>query len=288
MALSTRPSQSTVSKRIWKTPTSRTNLIWFICSLLLYGGIYAWYLVALKQQQFPGPFTDPLRLFGIISFVLVLMVTAYTLRRRFVRWLPGKVQGWLWLHTWFGVITILIAFLHENYASILHDYDFSLAGFTGSAGGQSALFLLIALVISGVIGRLLDSWQAHTISNEANRNGVGISRSVKDRLHEIELNIERLNAGKSPEFKAYCEQSLKNRKDKVKRFAIQRQEMDDLGHLRENVIIYHKLQDSLKRHRRAEITIAGWRYVHIPLACLAVIVISFHSLSELWMIFFPH
>ena len=288
MALSTRPSQATITKRIWKTPTSKVNWFWFIASLILYGGIYGWYLFALKHQQYPGPGTDPLRIFGIVAFVLVLMVTAYTLRRRFVRWLPGKVQGWLWLHTWFGIITILIAFLHENYTDILHDYDFSIAGFTGSEGGQCALFLLLALVASGIIGRLLDRWQAHIISNEANRNGVGISRSVKDRLHEIELNIERLNAGKSPEFKAYCARAMKHKKNIAKEFSVQRQEINDLQQLRTTLRTYHELQRSFQRHKRAEKTIASWRYIHIPLACVAVLVISFHSLSELWMIFFQH
>ena len=90
--------------------------------MLLYVGIYVVYLNAIKSQQFPGPFYDPLRAFGIISFALVLITAAYSLRRRFMRGLPGKAQNWLWMHTWVGIITILIALLHSNFAHILSNY----------------------------------------------------------------------------------------------------------------------------------------------------------------------
>src|SRR5579885_2506085 len=147
------PPQQPIQQN-WKTPASKAKWLWLLIALLIYGGIYVWYLHALKVQQYPGPSSDPLRLFGIAAFCLVLVTAAYSLRRRFVRVLPGRVQDWLWLHTWFGIGSILIAFLHEGYTNILHDYDFSLDGFTGSAFGMSALYGLIFLVLSGIIGRL--------------------------------------------------------------------------------------------------------------------------------------
>jgi hypothetical protein len=284
MAVSTKST----SKRNWKTPSSRATWLWFAFAILLYGGIYAWYLFALKHQQYVGPDTDPLRIFGIVAYVLVLLVTAYTLRRRFVRTLPGKVQNWLWLHTWLGIASILIALLHENYANVLHDYDFSFAAFSDANYGMSALFLLIALVISGVLGRLLDTWQAHVISQEANRNGIGISRSVKDHLLELELGIERVVAGKSASFKQYNATLLKKpRAQMSNQTAVPPHEQKDLQHLHALHLAHQRLRSSLYRQKRAETIIAAWRYIHIPLACLAIAVISYHALSELYMIFFP-
>jgi len=38
---------------------------------------------------------------------------------------------------------------------------------------------------------------------------------------------------------------------------------------------------SLHRQKRAILIIRTWRYVHIPLACLALVIISYHSFTEL-------
>ena len=285
MAVSTKPT----IKRVWKTPTSKATWLWLAFAILLYGGIYAWYLFALKHQPHVGPDTDPLRIFGIVAYVLVLLVTAYTLRRRFVRQLPGKVQNWLWLHTWLGIASILIALLHENYSNILHDYDFSLAAFSGANYGMAALFLLIALVLSGIFGRLLDGWQAHIISSEANRNGIGIARSIKDRLLELELSIERIAAGKSAPFKQYSASLLKKQYANSTNIpVVPTHERKEIQHVYDLHRSYHQLRASLRRQRRAQTIIAVWRYIHIPLACLAVVVISYHGLSELYMLVFMH
>ena len=187
MALATKPplqEQQRTIRRIWKTPGSKFNWVCLAISILAYGYLYKVYLDSLKSNPYAGPYTDPLRLYGIVSFVLVLLVAAYTLRRRFVRILPGKVQNWLWLHTWFGILAILVAFMHENYLNIIHDLRFTQTRFTEGQAGTSALYALLLLVLTGIIGRLLDIWQARTIAKEANINGAGIIQVVEERLHE--------------------------------------------------------------------------------------------------------
>ena len=145
MSVATKPSlpQQGAVRRRWKVPVSRAWWLWLLPCILLYGGIYAWYLYAIKSQPFPGPFNDPLRLFGIIAFGMVLCTAAYSLRRRFVRNLPGKAQDWLWMHIWVGITAVLIALLHENYTHILHDYCQNLSCFTQADAGTSALLALI-------------------------------------------------------------------------------------------------------------------------------------------------
>src|SRR5262249_44214940 len=104
MSVATKPTtaqtQTTTRKiaRIWHAPISRWLLIWLALCPVFYGGVLGWYIFAVRTQDFPGPSNDPLRLFGIFAFVLVLATAAFTLRRRFVRGLPGKVQNWLWMH----------------------------------------------------------------------------------------------------------------------------------------------------------------------------------------------
>jgi hypothetical protein len=285
MELVTKPpiqDQQRAIRRIWKTPGSKFNWICLAISLIVYGYLYKVYLEAIKLNPYAGPYSDPLRLFGIVAFILVLLVAAYTLRRRFVRILPGKVQNWLWLHTWFGVLAILIAFLHENYLNIVHDLRFTQMRFTEGQAGTSALYALLLLVVTGVVGRLLDVWQARIIAKEANRNGVGIIQTVEEQLHELELTIERLSAGKSPTFKIYCSEALRSDTSLPAMLPVLvPNELDDFERVHQVLTQRAYLTRSLKRQKRARLIIRVWRYVHIPLACLALVIISYHSFTEI-------
>ena len=275
MSLASKPQPT---RRVWKTPLTRVAWFWLILSIVLYVGVYLWYLAGLKTVPYPGPLNDPFRLFGIIAFGLVLIVAAYSLRRRFVRVLPGSVQGWLWLHTWFGICAILVALLHENYLYVLglNAYSFRLSMFTEGDAGTSALYSLILLVVSGIVGRLLDTWLARVIATEASSNGVGIIQSVEARIRELDLLLERLYAGKSEAFKQYCLQANKDAPPQV-----MPQEQGDFQQAQEVISKKAVLQRSLNRQKSARRIIQWWRYVHITLACGALGVIGFHSVLEL-------
>ncbi len=264
------------AKRIWRTPLTPVAWFWLAVSIALYGGVYLWYFAGLKQHPYPDPSIDPFRIFGIIAFCLVLGVAAYSLRRRFVRVLPGSVQGWLWLHTWFGIIAILIAFLHENYQNILSNYSFTLDTFLGADLGMSALYALMLLVLSGIVGRLLDGWLARMIAAEASSNGVGIIQAVEARIHELNLLLERLSAGKSAAFKHFVSGTYKTAS-----LQILPQEQGDLQQAQEVIHKKVALQKSLHRQKLARRIIQWWRYAHITLACCALCVVCYHSLLEL-------
>lgn len=284
MALATKQPlpQKQRLQRVWKTPTARTVWLWLVPTLLICAIISGIYYYTLKMQQTLDPSVDPLRLFGIVAFALVLTVSSYTLRRRFIRQLPGSVQGWLWVHTWFGIAAIIIALLHSNFANLYPTFYFAPSILTDSAGGMSALYGLLLLVVTGVIGRVLDMWQARAIAHEANRNGVGIMQSVQDRLHEIDLAVGRLSAGKSAEFQHYCAQVLRSPMPlREMPPALPAQEQADFKQAWDALAMYTQLARSLRRQKQAHALIRGWRYVHITIACAAFAAITFHSGSEL-------
>ncbi len=282
-------SQQRSVRRIWKTPGSKMNWLFLALSMITLGWVYLFYRTAIATQLYPGPYNAPFRQFGIVSFVLVLAVGAYTLRRRFVRSLPGKVQSWLWLHVWFGMISVLIAFMHENFQNITHDIEWTKMRFTEYYFGTSALFALLLLVLTGVIGRLLDAWQARVIAAEADTNGVGISHSVEDRLFELALTVERLSAGKSARFKQYCEQALDMNLDLPRLLPVLApSEVSDFQRAYEVLTTHAQLARSLQQQQRAHLIIRTWRYIHIPLACLALLVIGYHSIIELWKMLVLH
>jgi hypothetical protein len=281
MALATKPASS-APRRVWKAPTTKAWWIWLAASLLLYGSVYAVYLVAIKTQPFPGPFNDPLRSFGILAFVLVLAAATYSLRRRFVRGLPGMAREWLWMHTWIGITAVLLALLHENYAHILHDYCQNASCFTQSYWGTSALFALIFLVLSGIVGRLLDSWQAHIIARDASMNGVGIERALDERILELEYTVERLSAGKSEQFKTFCLPALEGPGNMPNSLpALEPREQADFQRAYETLVTRASLVQSLQKQKRARLIIRTWRWVHIVLACLALLIILYHGVMEL-------
>lgn len=283
MALVTQSPQSQpeLRRRIWRAPASRAWWIWLVASLLLYILILILYLNAIQTQLFPGPFNDPLRSFGIVAFLLVLATASFSLRRRFARNLPGKAQDWLWMHVWLGITAILVALLHENFGLILRNYCANASCLTNAYGGDSALIALFLLVLSGIIGRAFDRWQAHGIAQDASANGVGIVRAIEERMLELEYTIERLSAGKSEAFQQYCLRALENVGSAAALPIIPAQEERDFQSARGTLVDYTSMAQSLQRQKRARMIFRTWRIIHIILAVIALLIISIHSIMEL-------
>ena len=287
----TKQVHKSVKQRVWKVPISGTAWKWLLTCVLLYGVILVWYLVARHTQPYVGPFSEPFRSFGIVAFVLILITAGYSLRRRFVRGLPGKTRDWLWMHTWLGITALLIAFLHENFAYILHDYCSNLSCLTHSDGGTSALYALFLLVASGIIGRFADLTQSRVIVHEASSNGVGIARAVKKRLLELEYTTERFCAGKSEEFQSYARQALARYRQmptnavespaSVQELAPHPHEQDDFQQMVATLATYARLASSLRRQEQASRIIRSWRIIHSVIACIALIMVLFHIILEL-------
>lgn len=289
MSLATNKSslspQQASARRVWNVPDSHAKWLWLAFSALLFVVVLAWYLYAVATQPFPGPFNDPFRLFGIIAFCLVLGTATYSLRRRFARNLPGKVQDWLWMHVWLGIAAILVALLHENFLHILHDYCQNLSCFSEGYAGTSALFALILLVASGLVGRLLDAWQARVIAQDASANEVGIARALEERLLALEYTVERLCAGKSGPFQSYCMAALEHGLSAVVvdvQHSIPPRESADFQRASETLLTHAALSQSLRRQQRARAIMRTWRIVHMTLASLALLVILYHALMELF------
>ena len=56
MAIVSEQQKPPVVRRIWKTPLTPVAWFWLVLSILLYGGVYLWYLAGLKTVQYPGPY----------------------------------------------------------------------------------------------------------------------------------------------------------------------------------------------------------------------------------------
>lgn len=273
--------QKRATHRFWSAPVARAYGLWLTVALLLASGSVVVYLFALKTQPFPGPFSDPLRGLGVVTFVLVLGTAAYGLRRRFARNLPGKVQSWLWMHVWIGGVALLVAILHENFTHILNNYCQNAGCLTNAYGGTSALLALLLLVLTGLFGRALDRWQAGVIAREASTNGAGIIQASEERLFTLETVLERLCAGKSEAFKEYCLLALSSLQMSGERPELRPGEQHDFQRARDTLQTYSQLANSIRRQKRARQIMRIWRTIHLTLAAFALIIIVFHASMEL-------
>ena len=287
MSLATKPPvpQPNASQPLWKSPASKAKWAWLVASIALYTIIFLWFLPLDRANPAVAPRANgSLFFFGLVAFVMILAVASFSLRSRFVRSLPGKAQDWLWMHTWLAIAAVFVSMIHSNYAHITsNQLSFSdvINCASDSYCGGVSLYALIILVISGVAGRLLDVWQSRVVAQDASANGVGIVRALKERILEMELVVERLCAGKSDVFKQYCLQAIDSGSVLPTAFpALLPAEQPDFQRAYETLTGRSRLVQSLLRQTRARQIMSIWRYAHIVLACLALLIILYHVTME--------
>ncbi len=112
-------------------------------------------------------------------------------------------------------------------------------------------------------------------------NGVGIARALKERILEMELVVERSCAGKSDAFKQYCLQAIDGGSVLPAAFPVLLPaEQPDFQRAYGTLTERSRLVQSLQRQIRARQIMRIWRYVHIVLACLALLIILYHATME--------
>jgi len=281
MAVTTNPSPQSTSRRIWHTPTSKVALYWFLFAIIYCVSFYILYAL-LKAPIFTGPWFDRVFRCGVMSYVMILAVAAYSLRTRFMHNLPWKAQDWVWLHMWVGIAAVLLALLHEDFRFILHGYCSNLSCITDHYWGMPALYALIFIVFSGAAGRLLDMWQTRVIARDASTNGIGIAKAIKVRLLELEYIVERFSAGKSEPFKRYCALALESiGKLPAGLPTPAPHEQTDFLQAYETLKDHARLARALQKQNRARLIFRSWRYIHMALVPLALIIITYHGVVEL-------
>jgi len=272
----------TSTRRIWHTPTSKSALYWCLFACIYCLVFYLLYFLLFRAPVFTGPWFDHVFRCGVMSYIMILVVAAYSLRTRLIRGLPWKAQSWVWMHTWLGIAALLLALLHADFRYILHGYCSILPCATDHYWAMPALYSLIFIVISGIIGRLIDKFQARTIARDASTNGVGIAKAIKVRLFELECLVERYCAGKSEAFKHYCILALGSVGRLPKRLPALLP--DEHAYFQQVYTILEEhahLARSLKKQNRAALIFRSWRFMHMALVPLALIIISYHAIMEL-------
>lgn len=285
MAVSTKPAtRKTGHARLWHTPTSKAALAWLIFAAgytLIFYILYA-ILLHSTSRVFFGPFYDVIFRCGVMAYIMILGVAAYSLRTRFFHGLPWKAQNWVWAHVWVGIAAMLLALLHADFRYVLHFDCSGLDCVTHADFGMPSLYGLIFLSLGGIVGKLLDRWQTRTIAEDAASNGVGISKAIITRQKDLELRIERFCAGKSAAFKEYCASLL----PRIGIISITMpilplQEQRDFQLVSELLTEHARLAASLAKQTHAYMVCKIWRRIHMILVPLILLVITYHAVAEL-------
>ncbi len=123
------------------------------------------------------------------------------------------------------------------------------------------------------------------IARDAQSNGEGIAQALAERILELEYTVERLCAGKSAPFKQYCMQALDSGGFATAGASVMPTlapaEQKDFQTAYATLTTYTALGKSLKRQQQARSIMRVWRYVHMVLATLALLVILYHAVLEL-------
>lgn len=232
--------------------------------------------------MFGGPFFDVIYRCGVMAYIMILLVTAYSLRTRFFHGIAGKAQRRAWVHIWFGVASLALGLLHADYRFVLHDFCANLSCVTDHFMGMLALYGLIFIVLSGVVGRFIDQYQCRVIAREAASNRVGIAKAIRSHLLEQEFIIERYCAGKSEEYKQYCAQAIQQVGTLPMPYpALPQREQNDFQRVLPILQNYVRLAQSLAVQERARQILRLWRRIHIVLVPLFLLILTYHAIMEL-------
>ena len=160
-----------------KTINKKRPCPWLISFLATLGFIIlalASLLVYTRISDDRSPFGLAGLTYGVAGLLFMVLATlAYTLFRRSRKRTVGALNASLHWHISFGVIALFLIFLHAfgNFEPV---------------SGTYALYSLVALVISGMLGRTLDRFVPNLIAREVNRT---LTKQGEDRL---ELVTQRL------------------------------------------------------------------------------------------------
>jgi hypothetical protein len=151
---------------------------WLISLLVTLGIIVlalATFLVYNRTSDDLAPDSVAGLAYGVAGLFFIGLATAgYTLSRRSHKRIVGALNANLHWHVSFGIIALFLIFLHSfgNFEPV---------------SGTYALFGLVALVISGVIGRILDRFVPGLIAREVN---TALTEQGDDRIEVVTQKMQ--------------------------------------------------------------------------------------------------
>ena len=206
---------------------------------------------------------------GVLTVALVLVTFFYSLRKRnFQERAPGTMMAWLQAHVYIGLLSLIVVFIHIWVPSFSE----------GWSSGKYALAVFGLLVLSGIAWRIVYSVVPPRVAEDV---GNLSTTDTKDKSRIVKVEIDKLLAGKSAEFRRAAQSHLnasaaeKKSGDGKAPAGLAGEESDWKRFI--------KLADRLERYARREVQqnryarfLQGWKRLHIPLAVLLIALVGVH------------
>ena len=184
---------------------------------------------------------------GVVALIFALVSMAYSIRRKGMEYRWGKLETWLRVHTYTGLLALLFAFLHANWR------------FQPGAA-TAALYLLILTNISGFIGWIIYIYGPDFSARETGT--VSSPEEVYSKMSKLQDKIDRL-------------------KEKISKADTLDGKLSEQVSSAENEL--RVLDGELKLSLRREMLMGIWLYVHIPLSAAFLVTALTHVFVILYL-----
>jgi hypothetical protein len=211
-------------------------------------------------------------LLGVIAVLLSASTFLYTFRKRSRRIQEGSkatMMSWFKAHIWLGLLAFGVVIAHVLVRPITFNFS----------TGKLALIVFFVLVLSGILWRIVYRRIPPRVARGPRNLAVV---DTEDRLEDVETQIVKIQAGKSPMFQSLVAARLAGQPPS----ALDPQAAGLPDHERAawvevTTLAYNRegLRKREERQRHYAKWLQRWKLVHIPLAAIFVGLVAVHILD---------
>ncbi len=216
--------------------------------------------------------------FGIIGGLMMLLIFAYPLRKRFKRWASiGSVKSWFRFHMFLGAAGPVTIIFHSGFK-------------LGSFNSSIAFFCMLIVASSGLLGRYWyqrihhglygskvrfeEFYSNEDLSKLLTKTSVPLDKQLIGEFQHLEENLTHRHTGinRSLGFYRGMKKRINQVRKKVARSALQRAEKKPILARLKNLQLICKLGIN-------EILFSYWHVLHIPLLVMLILTAIIHVLA---------
>ncbi|HUG34079.1 MAG TPA: multiheme c-type cytochrome [Anaerolineales bacterium] len=203
---------------------------------------------------------------GVLTVTLILITFFYSLRKRMLQErASGTMMAWLQAHVYLGLLSLAVVFVHIWVPSFSE----------GWTSGKYALAAFALLVLSGVAWRIVYVVVPPKVAENVGNLSVS---DTKDKSRVVKVEVDKLLAGKSAEFRRAAQNRLSDL-PLEKNFSTVNLSIEEQYEWNR----FTKMADRLHRYARREIQqgwyarfLQGWKLFHIPLSIVLIALVGYH------------
>jgi hypothetical protein len=260
---------------------SRRATRWLLTSLLLLALLVASYVRYAGSVPLVHGGTFWGVTYGVLATLLVLLLTAFGLRKRAYRSTWGTLDGWLQAHVYLGLLSVAVVAFH--------------AGFRfRDRVATAAAVALVAVVATGFVGARLYAALPRRLTRVESNLTV---EEISVELNRLTQAMERLSASRSPLFARIARDLLKTSRPRLlagwrlllvagggepepDREPLLRQlPEDEREPMRQVLVLYRQHRElhlRLRYQQRYKNLLEAWLYLHVPLTVVLIVLIAVH------------